>query len=211
MVDLLNVFRAYQVRVFREPEKQTVDLYSVVSVAQGQVVLEAPTSQLRYGPPPIGDALYMESAQPEAIYRTRARVVGVSHGDYLSLTVQPEGLVERIQRRKSLRVHVNLPVRIIDPTPNAYVDRMDVMTRDLSTSGFKTICPQPLRIECRVSVIIALGDEANYLGARAAVVRCRPTLDSRFETALHFLKLAEQDTKRITATLLRVVKDRINL
>lgn len=211
MVDLLNVFRAYQVQVFREPEKQTVDLYSVVSVSDGQIVLEAPTAQLRYGPPPIGDALYMESAQPEAIYRTRARVVGVGHGDFLSLTVYPEGRVEKIQRRKALRVHVNLPVRIIDPTPNAYIDRMDVMTRDLSTSGFKTICPQPLRVEGRVNVILALGDQANFLGSRAAVTRCRPTLDSRFETALHFLHLAEQDQKRITATLLRVVKERINL
>jgi c-di-GMP-binding flagellar brake protein YcgR len=211
MVDLLNVFRAYQVQVFREPEKQTVDLYSVVSVAQGQIVLEAPTSQLRYGPPPIGDALYMESAQPEAIYRTRARVVGVSHGDFLSITVHPEGDVERIQRRKALRVHVNLPVRIIDPTPNAFVERMDVMTRDLSANGFKTVCPHPLRVECRVNIILALGDETNHLGSRAAVVRCRPTLDARFETALQFIKLAEREQERITTTLMRAVKERINL
>ncbi len=211
MVDLLNVFRAYQVQVFREPEKQTVDLYSVVSVAQGHIVLEAPVSQLRYGPPPIGNALYMESAQPEAIYRTRARVTGVSHGDYLSITVVPEGQIERIQRRKALRVHVNLPVRLIDPAPNAYVDRMDVMTRDLSANGFRTICPQPLRVEARINVILALGDAANYLGSRAVVIRCRPTLDARFETALQFHALAAQDQERIVATLHRVIKERVNL
>lgn len=207
-MNIADAFPLSRVLIYREAEKRTVDYYTVVLSTEAIVVVESRAAALRYPPPAAQDLLFVESTRPDAVYRMSARVRDVLLGEFVRLTLGPEGPVERLQRRQNVRLRAILPLTL---TVEGEGEIRELFTQDISASGLRVIAPRAWKLGTGVKIHLTLDAQGRRLRCQGAVVRCRPTSEAEFDVGIGFTHMTPGDEDHLANFLLDLLRKRVNL
>lgn len=196
-MDLEEAFVAHGVTVRRADEAHRPGHFSVILASESRVILSA-VSDYAGDLPTVGEEVALSATHPDAIYRIAAVVQSLETGDHVTLSLQPAGPLERLQRRRNFRLGIRAPLRIKTPTH----DLLELVTEDLSAGGLRVFYPQAVRVGTEAILDLDLGEKSGPLRVNAVIVRCRPEADGRFDLGMAFARMRPGDEDRLAQRLL---------
>lgn len=201
----MNMAQAFPVRTVRLGRKDSDDResYQAVRVDGGRLVVQAALSELRLAPPIVGEAVVVECAVEEAIFRVPMRVVesATEEAGVLALVLEPAGEIDYVQRREKHRAAMQLPAALSELSDGS--DPLGgLRTQDIHSAGARVRVPRGVLPGTTARVWLDLGASHGILVCRATVVRCEPA-GAAYDLGLRFSELADNDRDRLVTFLLR--------
>lgn len=141
-----------------------------------------------------GEKYYLWITTARGIYRYPVEIVGIREEKVTLLVLKVVGSGEHIQRRRFVRVEVNLPFtyrlkgRIISPKRG--------YTKDLSAGGLRGVFEEPLVVGQKVLIRLDLDDGMGPMVLEGRVVRVDVRGDE-IEQGIEFLNVGEKTVRRI--------------
>ena len=209
-MDLEKLFSVCNVEVTCEEDVDLPDIYAAAEAEGGRLKLNAMRHDLHRVPLEIGARVSLRSILPDAAYVMSGRVVSCLVGNSVTVVVEQDGEIERIQRRRFFRVQIALPVRI--ETSAADVPPLnDLVTEDASAGGLRIVSPRELTVGIAVRIFLDPGDDGPEIECRGEVIRSMPGDSRGKRLCVKFLDLAEQDKERLISVLTQEVRRQRNL
>jgi len=141
-----------------------------------------------------GDKYYIWVTTQRGIYKYPIEIVGVKEENISLLVLRIVGRGEHIQRRRFVRVEVNLPFtyrlkgKITSPKKG--------FAKDLSAGGLRGVFEEPLLIGQKVLIRLDLEDGCGPMVLEGRIVRI-DVGDDEIEHGVEFLNLGEKIIRRI--------------
>lgn len=202
VTDLATAFPMCEVKVFRPAAEHEAEVYWVTRAGGSRLNLETLAARLRHTPPQREEVVFVQSVMPDAVYRLHGRIAARLVGQYVSLIVEQQGELERIERRSGFRMPVRMEARVTFGADEA-AESLNLVTDDVNTRGIRAISPRPLSVGRAVKVALRLRDEQPEVTCSASVVRCRPVGKDQYDLGLCFLNLSAEDADLVVDALMR--------
>lgn len=200
-IELADAFPICITKVFRD-EGEDPEWFCVTRVQGGRLSLEAAQVQLDRPPPRTGERIFVESALSDGAYRLRVRVVESEIGEWVTLTCEQDGRIERIQRRVKSRLFANIPVRI-ERTKDPSSEPLSLVTEDINSHGMRLLSRIEMGLAESVKAVLHLEDGKPALKCRATVVRCRNVKEGLFDIGMRFQGLEKKSQDRLVQVLIK--------
>lgn len=141
-----------------------------------------------------GERYYLWITTARGIYKYPVEIVGVKEEKVILLILKVVGSGEHIQRRRFVRVEVNIPFtyRLKGRTGSSKKG----YTKDLSAGGLRGVFEEPLLVGQRILIRLDLGDGLGPMVLEGKVVRV-DLKDDSIEHGVEFLNLGEKLVRRI--------------
>lgn len=203
MIDTAKVFASREVTVRRERESRRIEeRWRVVGVSVGMLALSTSRGSLQTDAPEVGETVHVQSAPTDAAYLMEGRVSEVMRGGGVSIVVEQRGDIQRVQRRRHVRIPMRMPVKMVEIIPEP-VETIKTETHDVSVGGIQTGTPRHVPPGQLVLVTLDIGDSKPSIVCRARVVRCheQPPHEDEFLAGIAFLGIQESDQDRLLSLL----------
>lgn len=207
-MNIEKIFSVCNVEVSFEDDEALPDIYAATHAAEGELKLEAVRENLQRLPLETGEQVIIQSPLPDALYVMKARVVRCLVGNVVTVIVQQEGEIERIQRRRHFRVALSLPVKLEGDSLSA---ALDLVTEDISAGGLRVLSPEALGEGLWVRLRLDVGDGKPPIACKAQGIRCDAADGKRFYVSVKFRNMSEHDNERLTQVLMQEMRRAMNL
>jgi c-di-GMP-binding flagellar brake protein YcgR len=181
----------------------------VEDLDQEKIHIAWPTDSGLRVPARAGDTLFLSFTREDAAYGVQVKVESARTSPVPILILEPEGPLQRTQRRENVRVYVRIPVELIGiPDPSAAKEHAAPVVLlvktdavDFSAGGMGILYKEAIQpgtvLECR----FRLAGQPDPFHLPARVVRCASSLDLQrnrvFRIGLMFLDMSESLRSRI--------------
>jgi c-di-GMP-binding flagellar brake protein YcgR len=206
-------------------EGQKVDLFmtseeqpyvvTVESVDNNSLKITAPLTKGYYLPVEIGTPVELRVGNSNGMYRIPLRIANRENGHIPALSLQPNGEIDRIQRRTLLRMDIFVDFELEFPYGSVYKPPVGFKVYsgrrgNLSGGGLYFFSSKPLAVDFKANVRMNLEPHfSRPVHAQTRVVRVDDVFGSTdiFGIALEFTSIREGDRDKIIAYVLHKERD----
>ncbi len=199
-MDIEKAFSVCIAEVTCEGADAPPDYYAVTEAELDVLKLEAERKSLHTVPLESDSIVTVSAFQPDAAYVIKARVLRCLVGNIVTVIVEQQGEIQRVQRRRHFRVEIKLPLKVTSALEDDPFE-FELKTTDVSGGGLKAILPREIPLGDTTSVALDLLDGRSWFQIAAKVLRCFPNGKGAFVTCFEF----QDVSKKVMNLLLRFV------